>query len=331
MWMPDVSRILVVKLSALGDLLHAVPVVHRLAEQYHCPIDWVTQPEYADLVACHRDVDRVIAFPRKGGVSKLRTFVRELREQSYDLALDLQGLTKSGLVLGLSKSRRKICTSKPREIAAWFAHEIPESKAPTPHAMDRLFDSLRHLEINPDPVVYPLEFPPGPEFSSTMSKLAIAPRSRWPGKDWPAERFIELARSLAGQMELEVYVLGGPADRELGVRMVKDIGKNSHNLCGQHPMLALGVILRQMDCLVCNDSGPMHMGAAVGTPVVALFGPTDPDKTGPWGPGHQVLRPPAGTEGYPDHRSYKRVGNDFIARITVQEVENAVKKQLQVR
>ncbi len=328
--MPEVSRILVVKLSALGDLLHAVPVVHRLKQQYQCPIDWVTQPEYVELVGCHRDVDRVIAFPRKGGISNMRRFVRELREQSYDLALDLQGLTKSGLVLGLSRSRRKIGTSLPRELSAWFANETPESKAPTPHAMDRLFDSLRHLEIDPEPVVYPLEFPPGPEFASTAKKLAIAPRSRWPGKDWPAEKFVELARSLMGQHELEVYILGGPAERELGERMIREIGGGAFNLCGEHPMLALGGILRQMDCLVCNDSGPMHMGAAVGTPLVALFGPTDPEKTGPWGPGHRVLRPSAGAEGYPNHRDYKRVGHNFISRLSVQEVENAVKNQLPV-
>src|SRR5690606_13061034 len=106
-----------------------------------------------------------IAFPRKGGGSDIRGFVRELRTQTYDLALDLQGLTKSGLVLGLSRSRRKIGTSCPRELSAWFAHETPEAKAPTFHAMDRLFDSLRHLEIDPEPVDYPLEFPPGPEFA----------------------------------------------------------------------------------------------------------------------------------------------------------------------
>lgn len=328
--MPDVSRILVVKLSALGDLLHAVPVVHRLKEHYQCPVDWVTQPEYVELVNCHRDVDRVIAFPRKGGISDMRRFVRDLREQSYDLALDLQGLTKSGLVLGLCRSRRKIGASLPRELSVWFAHETPDSKAPTPHAIDRLFDSLRHLGIDPEPVEYPLEFPPGPEFSSPARKLAIAPRSRWPGKDWPAGNFVELARSLIRQVEVEVYMLGGPADRELGERMVSEIGEGSHNLCGQHPMPALGGILRQMDCLVCNDSGPMHMGAAVGTPLVALFGPTDPEQTGPWGAGHRVLRPAAGPGGYPDHRDYKRPGNDFISQLTVQEVENAVKSQLGV-
>lgn len=328
--MPDVQRILVVKLSALGDLLHAVPVAHRLSAHFGCPVDWVTQPEYVDLVACHRDVERVIAFPRKGGFADMRAFVRELRASSYDLVLDLQGLTKSGLVLGLSRGRRKIGTSHPRELAGWFAHETPAAQASTPHAMDRLFDSLRHLGIDPEPVDYSLDFPPGPEFPSGTLKLAVAPRSRWPGKDWPAERFVELARSLVAQMDLEVYILGGPDDRELGEKMAVDIGEHAHNVCGRHPIVAMGGILRQMDCLLCNDSGPMHMGAAAGVPLVALFGPTDPAQTGPRGEGHLVLRPPAGPEGYPDHRSYKRVGNDFISRISVQDVEKAVKKQLQV-
>lgn len=325
--MPD--RILVVKLSALGDLFHAMPVVHRLREHFDCPVDWVTQPEYADLVVCHRDVDRVLCFPRKGSPGDLIRFRRELRARRYDLAVDLQGLAKSGLVLGMANAERKLAPSRPRELAGRFAHEVPEAGAPTPHAMDRLFDTLRHLGIDPEPVEYPLDFPKVDPLPGRGPRLALAPRSRWPGKDWPAKKFVQLVEKLRLERRLDVLILGGPADSEAGAELCAEIGDRCWNLCGVHPLSHLGGVLKQVDCLVCNDSGPMHFAAAVGTPLVALFGPTDPARTGPWGEGRVVLRPPPGPEGYPDPRSYKRPDASLISRIPVDEVAAAVKSQLE--
>ena len=326
--MPDTRRILVVKLSALGDLFHAVPVVHRLKQELGGVIDWVTQPEYAGLAACHRDVDRVLAFPRKGSVADLVRFRKALRTRRYDLAVDLQGLTKSGMVLGMARAGRKLAPSRPRELAGWFATETPAFRAETPHAMDRLFDTLRHLDIDPEPVVYPLDFPEIEPLPGTGPRLAIAPRSRWPGKDWPAEKFVELVETLREERKVDVFILGGPGDRELGESMAARMGTDTWNLCGGHSLTELGAVLKQIDCLVCNDSGPMHYAAAVGTPLVALFGPTDPAQTGPWGRGHLVLRPPEPPGGYPDHRSYKHMDHGLIAGISVADVADAVRAQL---
>lgn len=322
-------RILVVKLSALGDLFHAVPVVHQLREAYGCPIDWVTQPEYAELVRCHRDVAEVIPYPRRGGLRAWADFRRHLRREAYDLALDLQGLAKSGVVLGLARAQRKIAAARSREGAACFAKERPADSGSGPHALDGLQDSLRHLGISPLPPAYPLDFPEGPPLPGTRPRLAIAPRSRWPAKDWPLDKLSAAVRELRRlRPELSVVVLGGPADREAGEVLTAALGEGCWNLCGQTPLLALGAQLREVDCLLCNDSGPMHFAAAVGTPLVALFGPTDPARTGPVGPGAVVLRPPPGPEGYPDLRSYKGTDCSLIARISVGEVVAAVLRQL---
>jgi len=328
--MPDPKRILVVKLSALGDLFHAMPVVHRLSDHYGCKVDWVTQPEYAELVSCHEDVDRVLEFPRKGGLKDSRNFLRQLRIREYDLALDLQGLAKSGLVLGLCRARRKIGSSCPREGSALFAGETPKAFAKTPHALDQLFDSLRHLKVETEPVCYPLRFPEVPELVEDPSPvLAMAPRSRWPAKDWPKEHFQSLGEKMIKEMGAQVWVLGGLDDRELGEELVESLGENARNLCGKYPILALGPLLRKVDCLLCNDSGPMHFAAAVETPLVALFGPTDPARTGPWSERAIVLRPDPGPQGFPDPRSYKHGTNEFISRIEVAEVFQAVYQQLQ--
>ncbi len=320
-----VFRILVVKLSALGDLFHAVPVVHALKRHYGGEIDWVTQPEYAELVACHRDVNRVICYPRRGGVREWRVFLKDLRRDRYDMVCDFQGLFKSGLAMGLSRGRRKISVSAPREGSGWFADEIPASTAASPHAMDRLADTLRHLGIEFGQPEYPMVFPPAPSLPGNRPRLGIAPRSRWPAKDWPAERFAAVIRALRDRCELDVVILGGPGDVNVGTEIMRDAGGTGiWNLCGQRPLIQLGAQLQEVDVLLCNDSGPMHFAAAVGTPVVALFGPTDPSLTGPAGEGHTVLRPLPGPEGYPPHRSYKEPDNGFISKLNVGEVTNAV-------
>lgn len=317
-------RILVVKLSALGDLFHAVPVVHALREHFGMPIDWVTQPEYAALAACHRDVDRVISYPRRGG--SWRTFLRELRREQYDIAVDLQGLFKSGVVLGACRAKRKIAFSMPREGSSCFANERPKPAGQGTHALDRLNDTLRHLGIEPGVPEYPLNFPETPLLPGDAPRLGIAPKSRWPAKDWPLESFAEAAKALRREQPgLGIYIFGGPGDKEAGETLVQEIGAPVWNLCGQHPLLALGPQLAQMNALLCNDSGPMHFAAAVGTPVVALFGPTDPALTGPVGPQHRVLRPPPGPDGYPSHRSYKEPGNAFIATLPVEEAVEALR------
>lgn len=324
-----VSRILVVKLSALGDLFHAVPVVHALKERFACPIDWVTQPEYVELVRCHSDVDKIYAYPRRGKGGAWREFVRDVRRERYSLAVDLQGLLKSGVVLGLSRADRKLACARAREGSALFANERPVLTGAGPHALDVLNDSLRHLGMEPGPPVYPLQFPEAAPLPGKRPRLAIAPKSRWPAKDWPLEKFREVVRCLRdAHPNLDVIVLGGPGDRAVGDELIAGLGEGVHNLCGLTPFLALGSQLREVDVLLCNDSGPMHFAAAVGTPVVALFGPTDPAQTGPVGAGHQVLRPAAGPGGYPEHRSYKEPGNEFISGITVDEVVGAVERGL---
>jgi len=176
-----------------------------------------------------------------------------------------------------------------------------------------------------------LRFPEAPPLPGIRPRLGIAPRSRWPAKDWPVEKFVEVVAALRERVNVDVVLFGGPADEALGSDMAKRIGERVWNECGKSPLLHLGAQLKEVDVLLSNDSGPMHFAAAVGTPVVALFGPTDPALTGPVGENHKVIRPVAGAEGYPSHRSYKEPGNEFISRIPVEEVAEAVWTCLQAR
>ena len=321
-------RILVVKLSALGDLFHAIPVVHLLKAHYGCPVDWVTQPEYVSLLRCNPEVDRILAYPRHGGAGDWRSFVRALRAESYDLALDLQGLAKSGIVLGLARAERKVACPVSREGAAWFANEKPVCRGRDRHALDILLDTLAHVGVPQAPLAYPMDFPPSDPLPGSGPRLAIAPKSRWPAKDWPEERYAEVALRLRKRNGLDVLVLGGEKDAACGDRICQAVGERTFNLCGKSPLVALGGLLRGVDLLLCNDSGPMHFAAAVGTPLVALFGPTDPGKTGPRGPRCTVLRAPPGAKGYPDHRSYKNGDDSLMRSLDVDEVTRAVESML---
>ena len=320
------ERILLIKLSSLGDLFHAVPAAHLLKTHFGCSVDWVTQSEYVPIVRCHRDVDRVLPFPRHGSLSAWRCFRRNLREVHYDLVVDLQGLLKSGIICGMARETRAVGCSYPREGASLFWTDAPKAQNPTRHAVDRILDTLTHLEVPVSPIRYPLDFPTPTALPTERPVVALAPKSRWPGKDWPLDAFIELGRKLIEDHAANVWVIGGPEDRKACTSVSDALGTRAHNLCAAFPLLELGGALSQATLLICNDSGPMHFAAAVGTPVIALFGPTDPARTGPYGNIHQVLRPAPGPEGYPDHRSYKRVDNAFIAQIPVEDVLEAARR-----
>ena len=282
------KRILVVKLSSLGDHFHALPAVHGLKTALDATIDWVTQPEYEALVRCFIDVDRVITFPRKRFVQNASKFIKELRTESYDYVVDFQGLLKSAWVSWLARGRRRIGPSYSRECAHWFYTDIAGEKDKNRHAVEEALDVIKYLKLPEISPAFPLAFP---EASRTEQRprIAMLPVSRWPSKNWPVDHFIQLGRSLREKLDASIFVIGGPNDHGVCSRMTEGIGEGTTNLAGQTTLVSLGSLLQEMDLCVTVDSGPMHMAAALNVPVLALFGPTDPVKTGPYGDAHRVI------------------------------------------
>ena len=282
------SKILVIKLSSLGDLFHALPAVHNLRLGLGAGIDWVTQTNYADVVRCFQDVDRVIAFPRRGFAGRFRAFLGELRQQEYDLIVDLQGLLKSAFVGRLARGRRRIGPSFHREGSRLLYPEVAGPRDKNRHAVDEALDIVRYLNLQLLPPAFPVAFPkmnlaePGP-------RVAIVPCSRWVTKNWPPAKFIETARGLQQKTGAWIYLVGGPEDQATCSDIATQLGSRVTNLCGKTSLVALGSLLQEMDVVVSVDSGPMHVAAALGRPVVAVFGATDPVRTGPYGAAHRVL------------------------------------------
>jgi len=280
--MSSEERILVIKLSSLGDLFHALPAVHLIKQHTGVAVDWVTQPEYTGLVECFTDVDRVIEYPRRACLSRGGAFFRTLRGQHYSLGLDLQGLLKSATILRAARCGQRIGPARSREGARLFYTRTYGAGAPRRHAVEHLLDLADFLGAPCAPVCFPVDFPsfdlglPGPV-------VGLAPRSRWPAKDWPAERFIEVAAELQQRSGCSICLVGGPGDREVCDRIAAPLKGPVRSLAGDTSLVQLGGAIRGMNLLLSVDSGPMHMAAAAGTPVLALFGVTDPARTGPYG------------------------------------------------
>jgi len=281
-------RLLVVKLSSLGDILHALPAVDNLRRELEADVHWVTQPEYVDLVSRFEGVSRVVAFPRRGFARQAGRFIRELRAADYDLAVDFQGLIKSAVATRLARARRRIGPSFCREGTRLLYPEIAGRPDRRRHAVEQALDTVRYLGLPLRPPVFPIRFerivPPGPR-----PRLAICPMSRWASKNWPADRFIEVAKRLHKELGASVHLVGGTGDAAVCEAMRLEIGAGAVNLAGKTSLPELAGLLASMDLLLSNDSGPIHVAAAVGTPVLAVFGPTDATRTGPYGERHRVL------------------------------------------
>ncbi len=284
-------RVLVIKLSSLGDLFHALPAVHRIKVGLGARVDWVTQREYVSLVQCFTDVDRVIAFPRRNTLRQFPAFLRDLKRDSYDQVVDFQGLLKSALIGRLAKARERIGPSFNREGASFFYTRVAGVLNKNRHAVEENLEIADSLGVPAGPVEFPLRFP---EFKPTEPglRVAVAPVSRWPSKNWPASRFVEVLQRLQAERGAAVYLLGGPLDRYLCEGMAARLKGPVFNFAGRISLPEMGGVLKTMNLLLANDTGPIHMAAALGIPVLAVFGPTDEARTGPYGAGHQILAAP---------------------------------------
>lgn len=287
------DRILVIKLSSLGDLFHALPTVRVLKQATGAAIDWVVQTPYVDLVKCFEDVSRVIPFPRHHVAAQAGSFLSQLRRERYDLVVDLQGLLKSAIPARLARrapGAKIIGPSFSREGARLLYHALAGPTNKNRHAVDEILDLARYLNLPEQEPVFPIRVPrvqpPG-----LRPRLGIIPASRWPTKNWPAENFARVATEWFKQAGGTICLFGGPEEAGTCAEIAREVGPRPDliNLGGKTSLVELASHLQNMDLVLTVDSGPMHMAAALNIPVLALFGPTDPARTGPYGSGHRAL------------------------------------------
>ncbi len=275
-------------MSSLGDLFCALPTVHAIKKGLDVAVDWVVHEAYVDLVRCFTDVDQVLGFPRHGFACKAMAFFRALRQRRYAYILDLQGLLKSALVCRLARGGRRIGPSFCREGTSWLLAERAGTLDKNRHAVEECLDTAHYLGVDPGTLAFPVRPPPS-SIALHRPSLGLLPGSRWPTKNWDADFFIETISLLRRHKQVQVVLLGGPAEATLCRTIADGLDGDVLELAGKTTLVEMLAVLRDLDALLAVDSGPLHAAASLGTPLVALYGPTDPLRTGPYGCRDRVL------------------------------------------
>jgi lipopolysaccharide heptosyltransferase I len=304
------QRILIIKPSSLGDIVHALPVLAGLRARWPgAHIAWLVGKTFAPLLEGHALLDELIVFDRKHYGRMLRSprslldfhrFVRGLRERRFDLVVDLQGLFRSGYLAWRTGARRRVGFAEARELAPLFYTERVAGSRKEQHAVALNLGVARALDLPVEPAVFPLGL--GEEELAGARRLvaaaagrrleaftAVIPGARWASKCWPAAQWAALVRGLDEAGLPGAVLLGGPDDREVAEQIVRSGGQPAADLVGRTSLRMLASVIACAQVVVCNDSGPMHIAAALGRPLVAVFGPTNPDRTGPYCGGARVV------------------------------------------
>jgi lipopolysaccharide heptosyltransferase I len=299
-------KTLILKPSSLGDVIQALPVL-RLLKLHHpsSEIFWWVDASLASLLEGDPDLTGIIPFHRRRWASPWHwgeawDSLRSIQGHRFDWVIDLQSLLRSGVVAWLAGGRLTVGLDDPREGARGFYDLIVPRPSHHTHAVDWYLGTLPLLGV---PVHQNFSWlPERPNVAQAVREkwrpgpgrwIALQPGARWLNKRWPAEHFAELVRQLAKRFaEVRFAILGSEADRELGRRITGDATARCLDLTGRLTLPEMVEWIRWCEVMITNDTGPMHVAAALNKPIVALFGPTEPRRTGPYGQLDRVLQHP---------------------------------------
>jgi heptosyltransferase-1 len=335
-------RILLVKLSSFGDVLHALPTLEALRDAYPLAhITWLVEAAYAPLLSGHPALNEVWVAPRLrpaeflsgSNPATLMTLLQQLRSRPFDLVVDVQGLLKSAVWVALAKSPRKVGYDRTRELSYLALTERVPPFDPEAHAVRRYLNLAHYLGAPPASPSFRLGLDAAADIAALIPGEAnrplavLHPGARWASKLWPLASWARLAEWLQDQ-GFQVAVTGSRADQSLATDILSQSRAPLLNLAGRTSLAELAGVLRRARLAVTTDTGAMHLAAALGTPVTALFGPTAPWRTGPFGDGHQVVRLGLGCS-----PCFKRQCPDprCLTDLTPEMVEAACEKILSVR
>jgi lipopolysaccharide heptosyltransferase I len=321
-------RILIVRLSALGDVIHGLPVACALRAKFpDATIGWVVEGRKSEVVAGHPALDHVIVAPRRWLRSwrATRDLRRRLRELEFDVAIDLQCLTKSAVAAWLSGAPRRIGMAGPdgREFSRWLNNELVAVEGR--HVIERYVSLLRPLGIENPTVEYDLQersddarFADDHLRSANLLRrqfVVLNPGAGWPAKVWPAERYGEVAAKLMASHGLpSLAVWGGPDECPMAEEIVA-ASAGAARLAPPTNISQLAALCRRAALFLGSDTGPMHLAAAVGAPTVSLHGPSRAEYCGAYGPHTRTVQAVRDAKS----TTYRRHGDDAAMRaITVE-------------
>ena len=315
--MNKTPRILIVKLSAIGDVVHTLPALNTLRRHFpHAHITWLVEEAASGLVIGHKALDKVLISRRKTWLKGLRgpgrhrylreltAFIKQLRSRNYDMVFDFQASLKGAVLIALARGRRKIGYGKGlahQEGSYLVLNESIPAVSMEIHALTRSLKLLESVGIPTDNIEYhlPIKKDDVRWVDDTLSRhgveatdpfIVINPMAKWQTKLWHMDGFVELADRIIARFGMPIVFTGSGEDRSYVETICRRMKQTALNLAGETDLMTLSALLQRARLMVTTDTGPMYMAAAVHTPVVALFGPTAPWRTGPFGEQHQVVR-----------------------------------------
>ena len=295
------KKILVVKPSSLGDIVHSLPFLNSIKTCFpKAEIHWVIAKGLEGLLECHPMVDKLIIINKDmwkklsktaETIKEVRQLLQDIRNERYDLAVDLQGLFRSGLITMATRAPVRIGFSEAREGSRLF-YNVKIKGGKDVHAVERYMKIAGALGCDEKNILFPFslcdsEMKNIEDIRSRMKDYAvIVPGARWDTKIWPAENFGRIASLLPVQS----IVIGSKSDMLIAEKVVQASGGKAISLAGRTSLRELIEVMRHARFVISNDSGPLHIAAGFKVPVVAIFGPTSPVRTGPYGKGHIVIK-----------------------------------------
>ncbi|SFT66494.1 heptosyltransferase-1 [Selenomonas sp. GACV-9] len=339
------KNILVVKLSAIGDVIHALPVSYAIKETYpDAHLTWVVEPPAYDLLTMNPYIDEIIVFEKKkfksigGFLSNYGPLKRKIQQRRYDAVLDLQGLFKSAAIARLGQAPVKLGMCNMREFSDKISKPVIGPNAQG-HIVERYLDVARAIGCRVDQVRFPLEVPEreaeltqrifsqaGANMGNPYVVFAIG--ANWPNKRWPVESFAELSDWLYERRLIPVLVGGGVVDEQRAAEICAQTEIPPIDLVGRTNFKQLTYILQNAQLVIGGDTGPVHLSAGVGTNTIMLMGPTDANRNGPYGQMENAIEVDRACKYCWKRACPKQL--DCLANIQVQQVCESIKKVLRL-
>jgi heptosyltransferase I len=335
MTLPSEPRVCIVLLSAVGDVVHALPVVNAIKRaRPRARITWLLQDAGAALLQGHPAVDEILLFRRKAGLAGFVQMALQLRERPFDVVLDLQCYFKATVLTALCRAPAKIGLdpARAREFN-WLVNNRHLPKQPINHVQEHFLEFLDYLQIPREPVEWnlgpwPAERPWQEEFFRAIPRprVALVAGTSNSKKDWLPERWVELNDRLHAEFGLATILVGAKSPRETA------LGQKMATECRHPPVNALGSGLRRLvalldgcDLVISPDTGPLHLAGALGRPVIGLYGYNSPTRVGPWRQDPQLLidafhnpgETPQMTFNHRPHRMEKISVSDVLGRVKI--------------
>ena len=327
-------NVLIVRLGSLGDLVHALPAVSALRHAYpDARIDWLVDDIHREFLELVPVLTSTVPLRARTAAAWLEVR-RALRAQRYDVALDFQGLLKSAALARLSGAARVIgfdAGAARESAAAWFYTER-QSGGEGGHVIDKNLALVGALGVTVQTKAFPLRQVDSPALAALRARgldrfALLNGGAAWPNKRWPADRFGRLAAWLRDRHGLTSVVVWGPGEAELA-QAIAEASSGAAVVAPETRVADLVALGRAAGLMVSGDTGPTHIAAAVGTPVVALFGPTNPRRNGPWDPRDITLARYDACDCHYERRCRREAERWCLGTIGEDEVRQAIDDRL---